>query len=372
MSAERSRRRPLLRALLLLLSLLSPVLRGGTEKAAVDPPRSGFVVAPVIYYTPETSLAWGLVGIHHFRLGRSQPPARLSHYRFNFIRTRKRQSIAQVDTELYVAGGRFLIDGTAKYSYYPDRFYGIGNRTAEEAREDFTSSNWRLQLSLQRRWGKSLYAGLRLETHSVSMRGTQVGGELEAGAVAGAAGGVVTGLGVFAKWDSRDNTFSPSSGTYGALFLSRFARALGGDFAFGQASVDVRGYVRLGHGQVAAIQGVLRSLGGEAPFTQLPRFGGLNLLRGYYEGRYRDRAMLAFQAEYRRPLQGRFGLCVFAGIGQVQPRTSLLSLAGFHAAGGAGLRYVFNRREKLNLRLDVGFAGFAGEPAFYLTFAEAF
>jgi len=54
----------------------------------------------------------------------------------------------------------------------------------------------------------------------------------------------------------------------------------------------------------------------------------------------------------------------------VQPRFSLLELSGFHLAGGAGLRYKFNRRENLNVRLDIGFAG--ASPAFYLTFAEAF
>jgi hypothetical protein len=37
---------------------------------------------------------------------------------------------------------------------------------------------------------------------------------------------------------------------------------------------------------------------------------------------------------------------------------------------GIGLRYKFNLRENLNIRLDVGFAG--PSPAFYLTFAEAF
>ena len=103
----------------------------------------------------------------------------------------------------------------------------------------------------------------------------------------------------------------------------------------------------------------------------LPKFGGLNLLRGYYDGRYCDRSLLALQAEYRRPVMGTLRpvrLCRHRpGAGQ---RFSLLELSGFHLAGGVGLRYKFNRRENLNVRLDIGFAGAA--PAFYLTFAEAF
>jgi outer membrane protein assembly factor BamA len=371
MAAERGQRRRAPATLVFLLALLlGPALRCEADKPEAAPPRGGFVVAPVIYYTPETSLAWGLVGIHHFRLGHSARPSRLSHYRFNLIRTQNKQSVAQLDYEIYMAGGRFLLDGMAKYSYYPDRFYGIGNRTLEADREDYTSSNWRLQLNLQRRFGEKLFAGVHMETYNVSMRARESDGQLANGTVAGGDGGTVSGLGVFAKWDSRDNTFSPARGIYCSLFLNRFLRALGGDFAFGQAILDARGYFGLGHGQVAALQGMWRSVWGEAPFHMLPKFGGLNLLRGYYDGRYCDRSLLALQAEYRRPLWGRFGACFFAGIAQVQGKAALLELLGFHAAGGAGLRYKFNRRENLNVRLDVGFAGSA--PAFYLTFAEAF
>jgi outer membrane protein assembly factor BamA len=370
------------RLLVLAAAALFPALAGGplagiplanqAEKPETAVPRGGFVAAPVVYYTPETRLAWGIVGIHYFRFGAAPPTSRLSHYRFNLIRTQKKQSIAQIDYAVYLPGDRFLLDGQAKYSYYPDRFYGIGNRAPEEMREDFTSSNWRLQLNLQRRWGDSFYAGAHLETCSLSMRERESDGQLTGGRIAGGGGGSVTGLGLFAKWDSRDNTFSPAKGTYVSLFINRFSPLFGGDFAYSQASLDARGYFRLGRGQVAAVQGIFRSLQGEAPFNLLPMFGGLNLMRGYYEGRYRDRHMLAIQAEYRRPVSGRFGICGFAGIAQVQPRASRLSLSGFHAAGGVGLRYKFNRRENLNIRLDAGFAGPAGAPAFYLTFAEAF
>ena len=342
----------------------------GQEKAVdkIAPPRSGFVIAPVVYYTPETSLAWGMVGIHHFHLG--SLPSRLSHYRFNFIRTQNKQSIAQVDFEIYLDGGRFLVDGMAKYSYYPDRFYGIGNRTPETDREVFTSSNWRFQLNVQRRWGDFLFAGLHLEMYDMSMRQTESGGELASGTLTGSRGGTISGLGVFLKWDSRDNTFSTARGAYASLFLNRFFHVLGGDFRFGQLAVDARRFWPLGRAQVLAVQGVFKTAWGDCPFQVLPTFGGLNLLRGFFDGRYRDRSMLAAQAEYRRPLWGRFGICGFAGVAQVQARASRLALGGFHAAAGFGLRYKFNRRENLNVRLDAGFAG--PKPGFYLTFAEAF
>jgi hypothetical protein len=353
----------------ILLALAGNSLCGETRNTSVAPAKGGVVVAPVVYYTPETRIAWGVVGIHYFRLAGSKPASRLSHYRFNLIRTQNRQSVAQLDYELYL-GGRFLLDGVIKYSYYPDRFYGIGNRTAEEEREDFTSSAWKLHLNIQRRWGKSLFAGLHLEKHLISMRETTSGGVLASGALSGGAGGSLTGLGAFAKWDSRDNTFSASRGAYGAVFLNRFFSLFRNDFSFGQLIVDARRYWPLGKGPVLAVQGLFKSVWGDCPFQALPMFGGLNLLRGYFDGRYRDRVMLAWQADFRLPLGSRFGLCAFAGAAQVQTKAALLEIAGFHAAGGAGLRYKFNRRENLNVRLDAGFTG--KSPAFYLTFAEAF
>jgi outer membrane protein assembly factor BamA len=215
-----------------------------------------------------------------------------------------------------------------------------------------------------------LFSGLHLEFLSLNLLETEIGGRLASGTITGSRGGKLSALGLFSKWDSRDNTFSAGKGTYCALFLNFFAKALGSDFTFTQVLLDARKYFPLGRASVLAVQGVCKSAWGQIPFQTLPMFGGLNLLRGYYEGRYRDKSMLALQAEYRLPIWRRFGLCAFAGLAQVQPKPGLLALGEFHSAGGIGLRYKFNLRENLNIRLDVGFAG--PSPAFYLTFAEAF
>ncbi len=297
-------------------------------------------------------------------------PSRLSHYRFNLIHTQNKQTIAQVDYELYLPGGKVLLDGMAKYSLFPDRFYGSGNRSSANDREDFNSRNWRLQFNLRHRWGASLFAGLHLEMSSLQMIETAENGRLAGGLIPGSLGGSQTAIGLFGRWDSRDNTFSAGKGSFYSLLINFFTPLLGGDSAFTQATLDARKYIPLRGGSVLAVQGVCKTTWGECPFQDLPQFGGLNLLRGYYEGRYRDDSMLALQMEYRLPVWGRFGLCAFAGMAQVQPKLGLLSLTEFHPAAGLGLRYKFNPRENMNVRLDVGFADSA--PAFYLTFAEAF
>ncbi len=368
---RRSRGQCLGSTALLLLSLYAMGHSAEKKTATDDPPdRTGFVITPVVGYAPETLFLFGVAGIHHFQLGRDLAPSRLSLYRFNLVYTLKNQAIAQVDYDLNLPGGKVQFNGQLRYALFPDRYYGTGNRSTADDREDFNSRYWRLQLNTQRHWGSDLYFGLHLEMFTQSIVETESTGLLASGDIPGSRGMNLFGAGIYGKWDSRDNIFSTSRGTYLALSLNHFSPLLGSDFTFTQLQFDGRQYVAAGRDSVLSFQGVFKTTWGECPFQTLPMFGGAYLLRGFYEGRFRDQSLLALQMEYRLPLWGRFGLCAFAGLAQVQANPGLFALNGFHSAVGFGLRYKFNRSENLNIRLDVGFSDSA--PAFYLTFAEAF
>ena len=41
---------------------------------------------------------------------------------------------------------------------------------------------------------------------------------------------------------------------------------------------------------------------GDVPLRSLASLGGANSMRGYYDGRYRDKDQIVFQAEYRVPV----------------------------------------------------------------------
>ena len=195
--------------------------------------------------------------------------------------------------------------------------------TPKPSREDFNSRNWRLQMNMQRRWGRNLFAGLHLEFFSLNVLEIESNGLLAAGDIPGSRGGTLSGLGLFGKWDSRDNTFSAGKGTYCALFLNFFTQALGSDFTFTQMTLDARKYFPLGQTSVLAVQGIFKSVWGECPFQTLPMFGGLNLLRGFYEGRYRDQNMLALQAEYRRPALGALRIVRLCRLGAGAAKTGI-------------------------------------------------
>ena len=93
-------------------------------------------------------------------------------------------------------------------------------------------------------------------------------------------------------------------------------------------------------------------------------------MRGYYDGRYRDRHLLAFQAEYRLPVWGKFGLVGFAGLGRVAPTLGGLDFSGLKYSAGFGLRFKIAPREGANLRIDWAFG--QGTSGVYFTAGEAF
>ena len=57
--------------------------------------------------------------------------------------------------------------------------------------------------------------------------------------------------------------------------------------------------------------------GGQSPFYLLPALGSDEMMRGYYNGRYRDRNFIAGQTELRYRLSDRIGIVGFLGTGEV-------------------------------------------------------
>ena len=94
-------------------------------------------------------------------------------------------------------------------------------------------------------------------------------------------------------------------------------------------------------------------------------------MRGYYFGRYRDRNMIAFQTEYRFPLFWRLGGVGFVGFGDVASDMTEFKMNQFKYNVGFGLRFMFDRQEKINARLDFGLCE-GGSSGIYAMVVEAF
>ena len=145
---------------------------------------------------------------------------------------------------------------------------------------------------------------------------------------------------------------------------------MGSDFDFNDYEFNFRHYTALSERDIIAMQFYFRMVTGNPPFYELSALGGQNVMRGYYEGRYRDRYYYSFQSAYRFKLFWKLGAVLFAGIGDVSDAVGNFKFKYIKPSYGAGLRYMLDEEEKLNLRVDAGF----GKDAFgvYFSIEEAF
>lgn len=330
---------------------------------------------PAVIYSPETTLAFGGAGNFYFKIGHDTT-VRTSYIQALALYTLRQQTVFGMESAVFFHNERYILKTKASASYFPDRFWGLGNNSKDADMEHYTVGQFYLFPQLLRKTYKSLFLGLAYEIQNVftfeygsgKPPGTSI---FDTQNVNGRYGSLVSGIGLVALWDGRDNTFSPSKGLYFAYYINNYSAALGSDFNFVFHSVDIRKYYTIAKKQVLAFQFMLNANVGTVPVRSMSNIGSNTIMRGYYEGRYTDNNFIGAQVEDRFPLKGRFGMVVFAAAGRVGASTSdLFMLQGLKPSLGTGLRYAIDKKEKLNLRLDVGFGHHSSGVYFNIT--EAF
>jgi outer membrane protein assembly factor BamA len=320
-----------------------------------------------VFYQPETGWGFGAALLHTIQLARD---ARTGSNFLAAIYTLKKQYAAQLTSELYTAGNRFVLVGEIGGSHFPDKFYGVGNATPADTSEDYTLDQAKGALELRVRVLPRLYLGPSALFQWAAVRDTATGGRLAGGTIPGSRGGTLTGFGAGLMLDTREHSLAPRGGALVVLRGRLHNDALGSDFNYVRFELDARGYWTMLPRQVLAVQLAAMASTGRPPFFDLPKLGGPNLFRGSYEGRFRDRQRIAAQAEYRLPLWGPLAMTVFGAAGQVMDSWGDFRPGDLHFAGGAGGRFILSRSERVSLRIDIGFG--PGESGVYFALGEAF
>jgi outer membrane protein assembly factor BamA len=339
------------------------------EGSVKTPPKSGLVIIPIVFYTPETRWAGSVPFIYYYRDRDASPGSRPSSLRMMPFYTQRKQSVFQVAIEHYFRDEKYQGIAGITYSDYPQKFYGIGGDTSKDEEEDYKSKYSKIEGKLLRRVAPKLYLGIQGEAEKNEVIDPETGGLLQTGAVPGSEGGIFTGLGLISSWDSRDNVFYPSSGSFHRFSVMKLSKSLGGDFDFQRYNLDLRKYFMVLPNQILALNGFFDVLTGDVPYNRLAKIGGQDLMRGHFNGRYRDKNMYILQAEYRMQLWKGFGLAGFGGIGDVAGRVGDFRLSETKYALGCGLRYMIDPREKITMRLDFGITD--DDAGIYLIFLEA-
>ncbi len=350
---------------------LPHLLAAQAEKPIEEKPASSLVLLPAIYYTPETRWAIGVGGIYTFRPKGTPQAGRPSLFQALAVYTQNKQFYLSLEPNLYLRKETYLLNSLLEVRKYPNKFWGIGSDTPDSAQENYTPAQQNFSLTLQKKISRreSLYVGLKYSLEHHRFLNFEAGGQLASGYINGSPGGILSGLGLAFSLDSRDNIFSPSRGNYFQATALVFNRFLASDYNYFNFKADLRHYFSLWRSQALALQCVFQALPGGTPFMALAPLGGDSLMRGYYNGRYRDKVLLAGQAEYRFPVWWRLGMVAFVGAGGVADRASCLSGNALKFSYGFGLRFRLNQ-EGENLRID--FAWGKGTSGVYFTAGEAF
>lgn len=333
--------------------------------------KSKFVILPLVTYAPETRWGFGGTAQLFFRF-KNDSLLHPSIGGITTLYTLNRQFIVSPQWDVFFYKNKGRISGAFLYQRYPDWFYGIGNQTSERARERFTADY--IMFKIRNTWKiyHRLYLGPQIRYEQLYRMHTEPGGLFATEQVTGRKGYVASGLGVALIADSRDNILFPFSGYYIVFSHHTYPSRMGTTFPLTSITIDSRYYWNIISSHVLVFNAYAQFHSGQhIPFKMMAMLGGPQLMRGYFQGRYRDRNAIVLQMEYRFPIWWRFIGVFFASAGDVFNQSSSLMLQTLKIAGGAGLRFTVDAQERINIRFDAAWGRFRSQ-GFYLSLTEAF
>lgn len=348
-----------------------------------------FVPLPVLQTGPEVGVKGGITIDYFYNAGTGQPdkPRFQSRHwqRLDSVNRHTRDSYAFVHAlystrrqlavegvwNTYGAAERYVLRGRGGYIDYAEDYWGVGNQTAAEPDYDvLTYQRWYVQHRIWRRVRGRVFAGISQHySDTRNLRTTDQTGLPET--IRGNQGGVVSGLGPSVLADYRNNPFSPTRGWYAEWATQFYTHELGSQFNYVEHLFDLRRYVPLNTRHVIGFQAIGNFTSGPVPLRELPRLGGPTMMRGFVQGRYRDRQLWSVQAEYRYTLNRFIGVAVFVAAGGVAPTLTDFSIHTTRSAGGTGLRLLLNRKKQVYLRTDLALNS-NRTTNFYIRMLDAF
>ncbi len=331
-----------------------------------------WLAVPTIFKTPETGWAYGATGAVYFKTtSKKDSLTRVSVVQALGIFSQRQQNIQSIDAIIYFPKEKYILYFNTTHSYFPDKFWGIGQYSKNEEVEKYAFENFNLTAHIKRKFAKHVFFGVLEDFQNIFKIRYPEGGLMDATPFYGKTNYNVFGLGFTASYDTRNSTFWPTKGVFVQTQFTTYNKGFVSDYSFNRWMAEVRLFKKVFKKHILACQLYNYYTIGNTPYRSLAALGGANSLRGFYQGRYRDNSMYSVIGEYRAPLFWRISACVFGGFGDVYNKPKNINTGSIKYSFGGGLRLSILEKEKLNLRVDYGYSDNYNK-GFYFTIGECF
>ncbi|WP_374950576.1 polymerase [Mucilaginibacter sp.] len=339
--------------------------------------KASFVLLPVLSTAPETGLEIGGSALYSFYTDTVSRNTRVSNIFAYGTITTKGQSRLNLSTNYWAPQNKYHYTASVGYINFPFDFYGVGNNTRKADADRLGQKRVRVTATAEKKLGDNVYIGLVGGGYDYRFNDQQTDGIFATDpTIQGRHGGTFLYAGPSLVFDSRNNNTYTTKGIHITSYLNLMKGLYSNNsYSGGLFNFEYAQYFKLSNKFVLAFNVQEQSLtGSQSPFYLLPALGSDEMMRGYYNGRFRDRNLLAGQTELRYRLGDRIGIVGFLGTGQVFDKS--FSLSEFKPNYGGGLRYFFDTEKGLSIRVDYGVGekrpGESRQSGVYIGLGEAF
>lgn len=319
------------------------------------------------HYSTDTKLGIGLVAAGLYRANANDtllPPSNVSL--FGDVSTVGFYMLGIRGTHIFPQD-KYRADYTIYFYSFPCKFWGMGYDMGDDDSNKSDMKRWqaRFKASFLFHLGDNLYLGPMVSYDYV------IGRRIERPELLNGMDQHTwnIGAGFSAVYDTRDVLTYPHRGFYINLSQCFRPRFMGNDYAFSTTELQVDAYQRVWKGAILAEDFRTMLNFGNPSWGMMALLGNSNSMRGYYEGRYRDKHKMEAQVELRQHIWKRNSLTTWVGAGTVFHKFS--EMRSRHILPNFGIGYRWEFKKNVNVRLDYGF-GKAGQTGFLFSINEAF
>ncbi|MDB5017148.1 MAG: hypothetical protein JWQ84_1980 [Mucilaginibacter sp.] len=340
--------------------------------------KSSFLILPALTSSPETGIEFGGAAIFSFYSDTVHRDTRVSSLFGYSTITTKGQAKLSLNASYWTPQNKWHYSESISYYNYPFDFYGIGNNTKLSNLDPVFERRYKFSIAGEKLFGDRFYLGYvagavkYFYKYQPDPYATINSDPL----VEDKHGGDIIYIGPSFTYDTRNNNTYTTKGmiisTYYNLMQGIYFSHL---YKGGFFNIEYSQFFLLATPLVLGLDIQEQSLmGGQSPFYLMPQMGSDEMMRGYYQGRYRDRNYIAGQTELRFRVDPHWGFAAFAGTGEVFHTT--FSAPQLKPNYGGGIRYFFDVQKGLAVRIDYGAGakptGEKRESGIYIALGQSF